>query len=101
MSTYAKFAAEAGDRYLEAMGQTQDNFLMAMEMSKAWAPAMPATPIADFPSPQEVVDVSFGFTQKLLKQQQDFVEKLIDTSAARTEPMSAKSTSAKSKSTAN
>jgi hypothetical protein len=86
MSTYAKLAAEAGDQYLEAMGQTQDTFLSAVTISRAWAPAMPATPIADFPTPQEMVDVSFGFAQKLLKQQQDFVEKLMDASEARGEP---------------
>jgi hypothetical protein len=101
MSIYAKLAAEAGDQYLEAMGQTQDSFLNAMAMSRAWAPAMPATPLAELPTPQEVVDVSFGFTQKLLKQQQDFVEKLIDASETRTEPTPVKSTaSSRSKSAA-
>ena len=63
MSNYAKFAAEAGDRYLEAMGQTQDNFLNAIAMSKAWAPAIHTEPLAGFPTPQEIVDVSFGFTR--------------------------------------
>jgi hypothetical protein len=102
MSTYAKFAADAGDQYLEAMGQTQDNFLNAMAMSKAWAPAIPATPVGDFPTPQEIVDVSFGFTQRLLKQQQDFVEKLISASDTRMEPTNTKSASSpKGKSAAN
>ena len=101
MSTYAKFAAEAGDQYLEAMGQTQDNFLNAIEMSKQWAPAMPAAPLADYPTPQEVIDVSFGFTQRLLKQQQSFVEKLITAGEGRMEPTSARSPSPKSKSSAN
>ena len=90
MSIYAKFAAEAGDQYLEAMGQTQDNFLSAMAMSKAWAPAMPATPLAEFPTPQDIVDVSFGFTQRLLKQQQEFVEQLLSASETRAEPTTVK-----------
>ena len=102
MSTYAKFAAEAGDQYLEAMGQSQDNFLNAITMSKAWAPAVPTAPLADYPTPQEIVDVSFGFTQKLLKQQQDFVEKLLAASESRSDTMSAKgTTSSKGKSAAN
>jgi hypothetical protein len=103
MSTYTKFAAEAGDRYLEAMGQTQDNFLNAIAMSKAWAPAIPAPePLADFPTPQEIVDVSFGFTERLLKQQQDFMQKLIGASETRTEPANVKSTTLpRSKSAAN
>jgi hypothetical protein len=67
-------------------------------MSKAWAPAMPTAPMAEFPTPQEIVDVSFGFTQKLLKQQQDFVERLLAASDTR-EPTSGKSS--KSKSAAN
>ena len=98
MSPYAKFAAEAGDQYLEAMGQTQDNFLNAIEMSKVWAPAMPAAPLADYPTPQEVIDLSFGFTQRLLKQQQGFVEKLMTAGETRMEPSSGRSTSPKSKS---
>lgn len=102
MSIYAKFAAEAGDQYLAAMGQTQDNFLNAIAMSKAWAPAIPAEPLADFPTPQEIVDVGFGFTQRLLKQQQDFVEKLLAGSETRTEPTSVKSAHPpKSKSASN
>jgi hypothetical protein len=100
MSMYAKFAAEAGDQYLEAMGQTQDNFLNAIAISKTWAPAIPVEP--DFPTPQEIIDVSFGFTQKLLKQQQDFVERLIASSETRTEPANVKSAPPpKSKSAAN
>ena len=101
MSPYAKLAAETGDQYLEAMGQTQDNFLNAIEMSKAWAPAMPAAPLTDYPTPQEVIDLSFGFTQRLLKQQQSFVEKLMAAGETRTEPSSTRSTSPKSKSAAN
>ena len=102
MSTYAKFAAEAGDQYLEAMGQTQDNFLNAMALSKSWAPAIPAAPLADFPTAQEIVDVSFGFSQRLMKQQHNFVEKLIAATEARMEPPSGKSaTPARSKSASN
>ena len=86
------------------MGQTQDNFLVAMEMSKVVTavPTIPTTPLAEFPTPQEIVDVSFGFSQKLLNQQQDFVEKLIAAGASRTEPMTAKNAPpARSKSASN
>lgn len=93
MTTYAKIAAEAGDQYLAAIGQTQENFLNAIAMSTAWTPPVPVStaPLADFPTPQEIVGVSFGFAQKLLKQQQDFAEKLIAATEARTEPTSPKS----------
>jgi len=94
MTTYARIAAEAGDQYLAAIGQAQENFLNAMAMSMAWAPAVPAAtaPIGDYPTPQEIVGVSFGFAQKLLKQQQDFAEKLIAASETRAEPTTPKST---------
>ena len=106
MTTYARIAAEAGDQYLAAIGQAQENFLNAMAMSMAWAPAVPAAtaPIGDYPTPQEIVGVSFGFAQKLLKQQQDFAEKLIAASETRTGLTSPKSTVApkgKSASAAN
>ena len=94
MTTYARIAAEAGDQYLAAMTQAQDNFLNAMAMSMAWAPSVPATtaPAADFPTPQEMVGVSFGFAQKLLKQQQEFAERLVAATEARTESIAPKRT---------
>ena len=106
MTTYARIAAEAGDQYLAAIGQTQENFLNAIATSMAWAPAVPvpAAPAGDFPTPQEIVGVSFGFAQKLLKQQQDFAEKLFAATEARTESTTPKSTAppkSKSASAAN
>ena len=86
MSTYAKFAAEAGDQYLEAMESDAGQFPRRDGDVQVVGAAIPATPLADFPTPQEIVDVSFGFSQRLLKQQHDFVEKLIAASEARTEP---------------
>ena len=86
MTTYARIAADAGDQYLAALGQTQETFLNAIQMSMAWAPPVPATPPgADIPTPQEMVGVSFAFAQKLLKQQQDFAEKLIAATETRPE----------------
>ena len=106
MTTYARIAAEAGDQYLAAIAQAQENFLNSIAVSMAWAPAVPVpTPAGDFPTPEEVVGVSFGFAQKLLKQQQDFAEKLIAATEARTEaiptPKSTAPPKGKSASTAN
>jgi len=101
---YAKIAAEAGDQYLAALGQTQENFLNTIAMSMAWAPPVgPALP-ADFPTPQEIVGVSFGFAEKLLKQQQDFAQRLIAATEPRTEspgPRSTAPSKAKSAAAAN
>ena len=95
MKTYARIAAEAGDQYLAAVSQTQENYLNAIATSMAWAPpAVPVTPgsAADFPTPQEMVEVSFGFAQKLLKQQQDFAQKLVAATEARTDSIGPKGT---------
>ena len=94
MTTYARIAAEAGDQYLAAISQTQENFLNAIPMSMAWAPPVPVTtaPDADLPTPQEMVGVSFGFAQKLLKQQQDFAERLVAATENHAESIARKST---------
>jgi len=106
MSMYGKIAADAGDQYLAAISQAQENFINAIAMSMAWAPPVPAaTPLpAEFPTPQEIVGVGFGFAQKLLKQQQDFAEKLVAATETRAESTSPKSTASprgKSASAAN
>jgi hypothetical protein len=105
MTTYGKIAADAGDQYLAAMSQAQENFINAIATSMAWAPPAPvATASPDFPTPQEMIGVSFGFAQKLLKQQQDFAEKLVAATETRPEspsPRSAHSPKGKSASAAN
>jgi hypothetical protein len=106
MNTYARIAAEAGDQYLAAIGQAQENFLNAFATSMAWTPVVPVAtaPGGDFPTPQEMVGVNFEFAQKLLKQQQDFAQKLLDATEPRTESANPKSTASpkgKRASTAN
>ena len=106
MTAYGKIAADAGDQYLATISQAQETFIKAIGMSLAWTPAAPvATALpADFPTPQEMIGVSFGFAQKLLKQQQDFAEKFIAATETRTEspsPRSAPSPKGKSASASN
>jgi len=83
MTEYVKIATEAGDQYLAALADTQEQFLKYMKtFVAAWSPtvAMPAMPMpfarAYFPSPSEIVSANFAFAEKLLKQQQAFTEKL-------------------------
>ncbi len=86
MSSYAKLAADAGDQYLTALAQAQETFLKyATEFaSRITVPAAPPPAFATaVPTPQEVTDAGFAFTQKLLKQQKDFTEKLLATSPAK------------------
>lgn len=87
MTAYAKFAMEAGDQYLAAVSQAQEDFLRAIALFKPYVPEFPATPatLPGFPTPQEVVEVSFSFAEKLLKQQQDFTAKALATAETRTD----------------
>lgn len=83
MSTYAKFAADAGDQYLSALAEAQENFLKSIAAFTAPAATLPAalTPafVAALPTPAEVTEATFAFAQKLLKVQKDFTDKLLAT----------------------
>jgi hypothetical protein len=92
MNAYAKFATEAGEQYLAAVGQAQENFLKTVAMFKPYLPEFPPAPRTGLPTPEEVVEVSFSFAEKLLKQQQSFTEKLLATPEARTESSAPKNT---------
>jgi hypothetical protein len=81
MMNYAKMFTDASDQYLATLSEMQDNFLKARTALAAKLPAPLPTvdsPFASmFPSAQEVADASFAFSQKLLKQQKSFTEKLL------------------------
>jgi hypothetical protein len=87
MSSYAKLAGEAGDKYLTALGEFQDNFLKSIavgaERIKAATTAAAVTPAFDFPmpTPAEIAEANFAFAQKVLKQQKSFVEKVVAATA--------------------
>ena len=82
MSEYVKLATDAGDQYLTALAEIQENFLKSMTASSDATPAgpRPCPPFAaDLPTPQEVAEANFAFAEKLLKQQKAFAEKLLAT----------------------
>ena len=87
-SEYAKIATEAGDQYLAALADTQEQFLKYLKAFAAWAPpAAPLTMMSWFsrgtlPSPSEIISANFAFAEKLLKQQQAFTEKFFAASAS-------------------
>ena len=103
MSNYVKLATEATDSYFAALTETQDSFVKALAPFAAWVPAQPhvaAPGFAELPTMQETIEVSFSFTQKLLKSQQDFMEKLIAASTATAGNGPAKHAHAKARSAA-
>ena len=87
MSTYVKLATEAGDQFLAALAESQDQFLKYLKASSAWTPA-PTTPAAPpfsdeyFPTPREIYEANFAFMSKLLKQQKAFTDKLFSTTTS-------------------
>jgi hypothetical protein len=101
MNAYAKLATEAGDQYLAAVAQAQENFLKTVAMFRPYLPDVAVAPRAalpGMPSPEEVVEVSFTFAEKLLKQQQDFAAKLLATPETRIDATIPKSPPPKTKS---
>ena len=87
MSNFVKLATEAGDQYLAALAESQEQFLKYAKAFAAWAPTVTpsaATPSAgDFlPTPREVVEANLAFTAKLLKQQKAFSDKLFAEASA-------------------
>ena len=80
MSEYVKQVTEAGDKYLSALAESQEQFLKAVTTASAWLPKAPVAPVPGFaaalPTAREVVEANFAFASKLLKQQKDFTEKL-------------------------
>jgi hypothetical protein len=87
MSNYVKLATEAGDQYLTALAEGQEQFLKSMSGFAAWAPkatSIPTPPyLADLPTPKEVAEANFAFAAKLLKQQKTFTDKMFGTKAGK------------------
>jgi hypothetical protein len=86
MSNYVKLATEAGDQYLTALAEGQEQFLKSLSGFAAWTPktaSIPTPPFAaDLPTPKEIAEANFTFAAKLLKQQKTFADKLLGTKTA-------------------
>ena len=67
MSEYVKIAAGAGDQYLAALAEVQDRFLNLVEL---W-------------TPRQIIETNFTFTEKWLKQQKAFADRLFGMVATR------------------
>lgn len=78
MSNFVKLATEAGDQYLAALADSQEQFLKYSKAFAAWAPTATPPPSAEdfLPTPRELFEANLAFTTKLLKQQKAFSDKL-------------------------
>ena len=86
MSNFVKLATDAGDQYLAALAESQEQFLKYLKTVSAWTPTV-AQPIAstpeDFmPTPKEIFEANVAFTTKLMKQQKAFSDKLFAVATA-------------------
>ena len=86
MSQYTKLAAEAADKYLGALEESQTQLLKTVSTFSSWTPAAPAMPTPPFaeelPTPKEIAEANFAFAAKLLKQQKAFAEKFFAASTS-------------------
>jgi hypothetical protein len=99
MSNYGKFVAETTDRYFAALETAQENFLKSFITFSATVPAASQPALPGLPTMQEVSEAMFAFAQKLLNQQQSFMQRLVATTPADVPPAVAfgKAVSPKSK----
>jgi hypothetical protein len=86
MSNYGKFVAETTDRYFAALETAQENFLKSFITFSATVPAASQPALPGLPTMQEVSEATFAFAQKLLNQQQSFMQKLVATTPAEVPP---------------
>ncbi len=77
-SNYLKLATDAGDQFLSTLAEGQDTFLKSLA-TLSTPPPPPSIPAfaAALPTLQEVTEANFSFAQKLMKQQKDFIDKLV------------------------
>jgi hypothetical protein len=75
---YLKLATDAGDQFLSTLAEGQESFLksLATLSTPLPPPAIPAFAAA-LPTIQEVTEANFSFAQKVLKQQKEFIDKLV------------------------
>ncbi|HUQ53671.1 MAG TPA: hypothetical protein VM692_15695 [Gammaproteobacteria bacterium] len=85
MSTYGRLAAEATDQYLAALDTAQQNFLKLFATMPAPSLSYQPSTMPGLPTAQEIIEASFSFTEKLLVQQQSFMQKLVASPEPRTE----------------
>ena len=101
MSEYAKLATAAGDQYLDALAETQENFLKSMEPVVEMMSKFPSTPAPafamDLPTPQELTEANFAFANKWLKQQKQFADRLFTMPAPASTSSTASNTTPKAK----
>ncbi len=77
-SNYLKLATDAGDQFLSSLAEGQETYLKSLAALSTPPPPAPVPAFATaLPTLQEVTEANFSFAQKLLKQQKEFIDKLM------------------------
>lgn len=82
MGAYTDVVSKAGDRVIDTVKQAEDLTVNAVsgvtERIGGLLPTLPAIPFADqLPRPEELVKISFNFTQRLVETQKDYALALV------------------------
>lgn len=79
MSTFTAQATDVVDQYLTAVSKIQDASLEAVSTIAANVPEaaknVPAAPVKDLPSAEEITAVYFTFAEKVLANQKAYTER--------------------------
>ena len=91
MAKYSDRVSQAGDRVLSLIGDAQGAVVKSVstvsEFVGSVIPDLPALPLSDaIPAPRELVDESFSFAERVLKQQKTYATDLVKA----TEPITSK-----------
>ncbi len=96
MSDFIKQNTEATEQYMAFLAKAQEQILenakqfpAAPEFPAAAAPEMPAH-LTELPTPRELTQAAFSFTEKLIAQQRSFVEQYLDIAEKKTSEEAAK-----------
>ena len=82
MAKYSEYVSQAGDRVLSLIGDAQGAVVKSVstvsEFVGSVIPDLPTLPLTDaIPAPRELVDESFGFAERVLKQQKTYASDLV------------------------
>ncbi|MCI9888518.1 hypothetical protein JT358_08605 [Micrococcales bacterium 31B] len=84
MSEFTKQNTAATEQYLAFLAKGQEQLLeqarqfATLAADAPQASAVPVAPVADLPTPRELTEAAFSFTEKLIAQQRNFMQQYLD-----------------------
>lgn len=102
MNDFVKQSTEAAEQYMAFLAKAQEQILEnARQIPAAPAVDLPQVnlpqPAVDLPTPRELTQAAFSFTEKLVAQQRSFVEQYLDIAENKTQEAAAPAAAPKKK----